>query len=849
MGQKQQAAIKSLMQVLDYTRNTGKMAINEAVRTASGGRFAGIEDLIESFKRDCEDYSGSQNNLNRRRAFLREFAGIVLDNDDTGAITGNDVNYANPVKTAESVVADTLRLTNGIEIAFPDYASYSSEQKAVCSYIKNNWVQNALNLIEESYGMSFWGSSVRKINFSFFYEPPDANGWTTQASTSTWINPKDQSLNIQINSYVYSHVTSSDGKSAAQPYQTYLDRVLAHELVHAVMTANIEYADKLPHFVHEGLAELVHGADDQRKQNILDLVRNDLLKEKGRDARDRAFTFSLEEYPKESYAGGYILWRYFAKQTENYSTLKWNSTWDASLKKITLNANFGKNESYPGWDFRRLMPVVNEVDATAVTSYIELWASDEKGSVIRAGKGGTWYNSGNQHDVFYGGDGKDVIVFASTDGVDDVYRFESGKDILYLYDGTPWGKTSVDGSDVTFWHGNEWRKGSITLHGIAGNGKKTLIQTQRNTVETYFFGRADQANTYEYEVGAHYIGAATSQDTLVVRQNGANLDSRSGRFSGIDLVDASRTTGGVTIARMRSILGGAGNDTLIATDSGGCVLRGGGGNDRLYLGKGVDRVYFGSGDGNDHIEGFEANKDRLVLYDNGRPEKVRAAKGELVLRDGRGTVTLKEGAGKKLLIEDGRGKVQRYWFGWDDRDNTYEYETDGHYIGSAQRKDTLLVRSAASINLREPNFRDIDVVDARTSSGSVRISGARFSYGGRGNDTISAAASSESILDGGAGSDTLTGSSGHDVFRFGMGYGKDRIVGSDKKDLLHLFDITDVNKLAVSAANGVLSLNIRGTDDTVSLSGWSANSLQTVRLANGREYHFARANNGRMTLV
>ena len=95
----------------------------------------------------------------------------------------------------------------------------------------------------------------------------------------------------------------------------------------------------------------------------------------------------------------------------------------------------------------------------------------------------------------------------------------------------------------------------------------------------------------------------------------------------------------------------------------------------------------------------------------------------------------------------------------------------------------------------------------------------------------------------------MTGSSGRDVFRFGMGYGKDRIVGSDKKDLLHLFDITDVNKLAVSAANGVLSLNIRGTDDTVSLSGWSANSLQTVRLANGREYHFARANNGRMTLV
>ena len=382
-----------------------------------------------------------------------------------------------------------------------------------------------------------------------------------------------------------------------------------------------------------------------------------------------------------------------------------------------------------------------------------------------------------------------------------------------------------------------------------GAGKKLLIEDGKGQIQKYWFGRDDQNNTFDYETDGNYIGSVQKSDTIIVRQNGVSIDGASAKLRDIDVVNATRTTGGVTVSRMRSVMGGTGNDTLIAKDATGSVLNGGRGNDRIYLGTGADRVYFAAGDGHDSVYGFEANKDTLVLYDNGKPEKISATKVDLVLRNGQGTVTLRNGAGKKLLIENGKGQVQKYWFGSDDRDNTYEYETRMTYVGSSQRRDILVVKKTASINLQGSHFRDIDVVDARSSNEDVHFTGARFSYGGRGNDTISAAASSESILDGGAGSDTLTGSSGRDVFRFGMGYGKDRIVGSDKKDLLHLFDITDVNKLAVSAANGVLSLNIRGTDDTVSLSGWSANSLQTVRLANGREYHFARANNGRMTLV
>ena len=856
----QQSAIKNLMKNLDDSPIVGGWALDSAVYSASHGRFKNTADLISWFKSDCESYSvsGDDNvSKNLKADFLQEYCGINLRNDDTGAITGFDAGGSTVEKTAHSIVPDDNdgnpagHTIPGITFAYPGfseniatyrayrneygqqpYAHYTDQMirkmQQIVGGIQFNWARNALELIEKSYGISLTeaGSLVNRINFNFTYEFNSTLGYTAGS-----VDRARRSIDITINLRHYLNASGEDGMEPAT--KNMLDRLLAHELVHAVMTANIDSDRNLPHFLKEGLAELVHGADDTRGGDLLKIVDRD-----NTSGRNKAFALAAEEYNSECYEGGYALMHYFAKQSADYDRVKEGSSWDAVNRCVVLDSSFTGR-----YDFRRLSTNVKRVDASSVTAYISIIANNDQGQTFFAGTGGTWFNSGDKNDVFYGGAGVDTINFAGTDGEDTVYNFESGKDILYFFDDFYWKKGKISGADVTLEHG----EGKITLKDAAL--KKIHIQYSENISSDYIFGRDDRNNTYEYDPDVCYVGSTKKIDTIVVRQNGVSIDGASAKLRDIDVVNATRTTGGVTVSRMRSVMGGTGDDTLIAKDATGSVLNGGRGNDRIYLGTGADRVYFAAGDGHDSVYGFEANKDILVLYDNGKPEKVRATKVDLVLQNGQGTVTLRNGAGKKLLIENGKGQVQKYWFGSDDRDNTYEYETRMTYVGSSQRRDTLVVKKTASINLQGSHFRDIDVVDARSSNEDVHFTGARFSYGGRGNDTISAAASSESILDGGAGSDTLTGSSGRDVFRFGMGYGKDRIVGSDKKDLLHLFDITDVNKLAVSAANGVLSLNIRGTDDTVSLSGWSANSLQTVRLANGREYHFARANNGRMTLV
>lgn len=66
---------------------------------------------------------------------------------------------------------------------------------------------------------------------------------------------------------------NSDGRISGWD-TCYLDRVLAHEMTHAVMWININGFNDLPQFITEGMAELTHGIDDDRKSRIEYLAQN-----------------------------------------------------------------------------------------------------------------------------------------------------------------------------------------------------------------------------------------------------------------------------------------------------------------------------------------------------------------------------------------------------------------------------------------------------------------------------------------------------------------------------------------------------------------------------------------------
>ena len=117
-----QEVIKNFMKSLDETSLSGESAVDEAIQACSD--FNSISDAISQMVSDCKNASSAT-------AFLTDYCGIILDNDDTGAITGSDAG-GSTTKTADSIVPENGSLTtytnnsfttNGLKVelvTFPD---------------------------------------------------------------------------------------------------------------------------------------------------------------------------------------------------------------------------------------------------------------------------------------------------------------------------------------------------------------------------------------------------------------------------------------------------------------------------------------------------------------------------------------------------------------------------------------------------------------------------------------------------------------------------------------------------------------------------------------------------------
>ena len=91
--------------------------------------------------------------------------------------------------------------------------------------------------------------------------------------SSSYVGSHTTGLTLTVNLNYYDSSTAKldttnvNGKSSSAS-AIYLDRVLAHELTHAVMSANIDDFADMPLYIAEGMAELTQGADDTRTQTL-----------------------------------------------------------------------------------------------------------------------------------------------------------------------------------------------------------------------------------------------------------------------------------------------------------------------------------------------------------------------------------------------------------------------------------------------------------------------------------------------------------------------------------------------------------------------------------------------------
>ena len=316
-----QTVIKDFMSALDKTTLKGQAAVDQAVQACSN--FGSMKEIITKMVNDCA-------NVNDADTFLRDYCNIILDNADTGAITGWDAGTS-IVKTGESIVQEAGAIQsftgnnfviNGLTFKVP--SSLNTAQQNIVNGLYTWWVKNALNLVEQSYGSDYSfnnpNASVKEMSLEFVRN--NSSALAMVGSTYNVSNGRAVALTLQVNMTYYDDIKADNVNGASNYNQGniragYLDRTLAHEFTHAVMAANIDHFNDLPAYLKEGTAELTHGISDERRTDIENLAGNPDKLLSSLTPETDASRIIVNNVNAPSYAGGFILLNYFAKTVAN----------------------------------------------------------------------------------------------------------------------------------------------------------------------------------------------------------------------------------------------------------------------------------------------------------------------------------------------------------------------------------------------------------------------------------------------------------------------------------------------------------------------------------------------------
>ncbi|MBQ7197647.1 MAG: hypothetical protein IJS29_00125, partial [Selenomonadaceae bacterium] len=319
--------IKKFIASLDTTSLQGEAALDEAVKACSD--FDTVQDAIDQMIADLKSTDSD--------TFLTEKCGIILNNSDTGAITGSDAG-GSTTKTSESIVPESGTATyptgtsftkRGLTVTVPEKSTLTTDQQTIVQGLYSWWVDECLDLIEESYGLTFDDdATVKTINLDFDYDLGSGTLAAVGYNYNT-TNGKTQTMSLYINTKnFFKNLSTTNVNGSTANSTLYLDRTLAHELTHAIMAAKVDYHSSLPLFFKEGIAELTHGIDDFRISKIKELVKNPTKLKNSVDVS------LLKDGSTDNYAGGYIFLRYLAQQGAEVLT-------DSSVDKESISVSNG----------------------------------------------------------------------------------------------------------------------------------------------------------------------------------------------------------------------------------------------------------------------------------------------------------------------------------------------------------------------------------------------------------------------------------------------------------------------------------------------------------------------------
>lgn len=272
ISEKMRKQIRALNQANANAQNAGSL-----LQTAEGAASSTV-DILRTLKAKAIDAANDTNTDTDRAIIQKELDQSIDQISDNAYVTFNG-----------------KRLFTG------DADVSNSVQDTIIKALNSEWFKASFDMIADAYGINFTDGRASVNSMEVLFEDAGPNG--TLAYVTQYYNPVSGNttrLTLTVNMGYYKDMDESDPNGSSPLTAAsgqYLDRVIAHELTHAVMAANIKNFGDLPLLIVEGFAELTHGIDDNRRQSL-----------------ENPGPLSTGATGNAAYAGGYAFLRFMNKQ-------------------------------------------------------------------------------------------------------------------------------------------------------------------------------------------------------------------------------------------------------------------------------------------------------------------------------------------------------------------------------------------------------------------------------------------------------------------------------------------------------------------------------------------------------
>lgn len=285
ISERMRVQIRALDQANTNAQNAGSL-----LQTAEGAAASTV-DILKTLKEKAID-AANDTNTDKDRATIQKELDQAIDQ-----------------------ISDNANVTfNGMRIFTGDADISKTTQDTIIKALNSDWVKTSLDMIQDAYGINFTDGRASVNEIDVVLEDQGANS-TLAYVTSSSTGSTTTKLTLTVNMGYYGDMNENDpnGSSPATiSRKQYLDRTIAHEFTHAVMSANIKDWGDVPKFLSEGIAELTHGIDDNRRSDLASIST----------IAAAGFSAARGSSESNSYAVGYAFMRYINKNFGGIDSVK-----------------------------------------------------------------------------------------------------------------------------------------------------------------------------------------------------------------------------------------------------------------------------------------------------------------------------------------------------------------------------------------------------------------------------------------------------------------------------------------------------------------------------------------------